>query len=76
LVARVFRQRCPIEENPVDLEDRLFRKIQMIDDATTDRDLRSPPATISRSCGDISTAYIRSASTSDGGWYFDGRPPG
>ena len=28
---------------PSDLEDRLFRKIQMIDDATTDRDLRSPP---------------------------------
>jgi toxin HigB-1 len=27
-----------------DLEDRLFRKIQMIDDATTDRDLRSPPS--------------------------------
>ena len=25
---------------PTDLEDRLFRKIQMIDDATTDRDLR------------------------------------
>jgi proteic killer suppression protein len=29
---------------PADLEDRLFRKIQMIDDATTDRDLRSPPS--------------------------------
>jgi proteic killer suppression protein len=28
---------------PSDLEDRVFRKIQMIDDATTDRDLRSPP---------------------------------
>ena len=27
-----------------DLEDRLFRKIQMIDDATADRDLRSPPS--------------------------------
>src|SRR5262245_47020890 len=25
---------------PADLEDRLFRKLQMIDDATTDRDLR------------------------------------
>jgi proteic killer suppression protein len=24
-------------------EDRLFRKLQLIDDATTDRDLRSPP---------------------------------
>ena len=29
---------------PADLEDRLFRKIQMIDDATNDRDLRSPPS--------------------------------
>jgi proteic killer suppression protein len=29
---------------PSDLQDRLFRKIQMIDDATTDRDLRSPPS--------------------------------
>jgi proteic killer suppression protein len=29
---------------PADLEDRLFRKLQMIDDATTDRDLRVPPS--------------------------------
>ncbi len=29
---------------PADLEARLFRKIQLIDDATTDRDLRSPPS--------------------------------
>ena len=29
---------------PADLEDRLFRKLQMIDDATTDGDLRSPPS--------------------------------
>jgi toxin HigB-1 len=27
-----------------DLEDRLFRKLQMIDDATTDQDLRVPPS--------------------------------
>lgn len=27
---------------PSDLESRLFRKIQMIDDAATDRDLRAP----------------------------------
>jgi proteic killer suppression protein len=27
---------------PADLEDRLFRKIQMLDDALTDRDLRVP----------------------------------
>jgi len=29
---------------PPDLEGRLFRKLQMIDDATTDRDLRVPPS--------------------------------
>ena len=27
-----------------DLEDRLFRKLQMLDDATTDQDLRVPPS--------------------------------
>ncbi len=31
-------------KNPPDLEDRLFRKLQMIDDATTDQDLRVPPS--------------------------------
>ncbi|GLQ10235.1 hypothetical protein GCM10007913_21670 [Devosia yakushimensis] len=29
---------------PPDLESRLFRKLQMIDDATTDLDLRIPPS--------------------------------
>jgi proteic killer suppression protein len=29
---------------PGDLESRLFRKLQMIDDATTDQDLRAPPS--------------------------------
>ena len=29
---------------PSDLEDRLFRRLQMIDDATTDQDLRVPPS--------------------------------
>jgi proteic killer suppression protein len=29
---------------PADLEVRLFRKLQMIDDATTDQDLRVPPS--------------------------------
>jgi proteic killer suppression protein len=28
---------------PADIEGRLFRKVQMIDDATTDQDLRVPP---------------------------------
>jgi len=29
---------------PPDLGNRLFRKLQMIDDATTDQDLRLPPS--------------------------------
>jgi toxin HigB-1 len=29
---------------PSELESRLFRKLQMIDDAQSDRDLRSPPS--------------------------------
>ncbi len=29
---------------PSDLESRLFRKLQMIDDAITDQDLRAPPS--------------------------------
>jgi len=29
---------------PADLEARLFRKIQMVDDATMDQDLRAPPS--------------------------------
>jgi toxin HigB-1 len=29
---------------PSDLESRLFRKLQMIDDATIDKDLRVPPS--------------------------------
>jgi toxin HigB-1 len=29
---------------PPDLESRLFRMLQMIDDATTDQDLRVPPS--------------------------------
>jgi proteic killer suppression protein len=30
---------------PAEIEDRLFRKLQLIDDATGDLDLRSPPST-------------------------------
>jgi proteic killer suppression protein len=29
---------------PADLESRVFRKLQMVDDATTDQDLRVPPS--------------------------------
>lgn len=29
---------------PAEIEDRLFRKLQLIDDATCDLDMRSPPS--------------------------------
>ena len=29
---------------PAEIRDRLFRKLQMLDDATTDQDLRVPPS--------------------------------
>ncbi len=29
---------------PADIEDRLFRRLQMLDDATCDQDLRVPPS--------------------------------
>jgi toxin HigB-1 len=29
---------------PADIADRLFRKLQLVDDATTDSDLRTPPS--------------------------------
>ena len=29
---------------PADIDNRLFRKLQLIDDATCDKDLRSPPS--------------------------------
>ena len=34
----------PSKKVPSDIEDRLFRKLQIVDDATTDADLRSPPS--------------------------------
>jgi plasmid maintenance system killer protein len=46
---------------PSDLEGRLFRKLQMIDDATTDQDLRYRRATISNGCAGTWQAIIRSA---------------
>jgi plasmid maintenance system killer protein len=52
---------------PADLEGRLFRKIQMIDDAMTDQDLRVPPAIISKNYTAIWKAFIRSVSTNNGG---------
>ncbi|MHB1023162.1 MAG: type II toxin-antitoxin system RelE/ParE family toxin [Acidobacteriaceae bacterium] len=34
----------PSRKIPADLSDRLFRKLQLLDDATTDADLRIPPS--------------------------------
>lgn len=39
-----FVEDVPSRKIPADLEARLFRKLQMIDDATTDKDLRTPPS--------------------------------
>jgi toxin HigB-1 len=39
-----FVDDVPSRNIPADLESRLFRKLQMIDDATTDQDLRVPPS--------------------------------
>ena len=33
-----------VDGGGAELESRLFRKLQMIDDATTDQDLRAPPS--------------------------------
>jgi plasmid maintenance system killer protein len=51
---------------PSGLESRLFRKIQMIDDATTDQDYGFRPATISRSYAGIWKACVRSVSINNG----------
>ncbi len=39
-----FVEDTPSRHIPSDLESRLFRKLQMIDDATSDQDLRVPPS--------------------------------
>ncbi len=39
-----FVDDVPSRHIPPDLESRLFRKLQMLDDATTDQDLRVPPS--------------------------------
>ena len=39
-----FVEDVPSKKIPSDLETRLFRRLQMIDDATTDQDLRVPPS--------------------------------
>jgi proteic killer suppression protein len=52
---------------PSDIESRLFRKLQMIDDATTNKDLRVPPSNHFENCGVIWLLTIQSASTDNGG---------
>lgn len=39
-----FRDDVASKRVPADIADRLFRKLQLIDDATCDLDLRSPPS--------------------------------
>lgn len=39
-----FEADKPSKRIPADISDRLFRKLQMIDDATCDADLRTPPS--------------------------------
>jgi len=39
-----FRDDIGSARIPADLQSRLFRKIQMLDDSTTDQDLRVPPS--------------------------------
>ena len=52
---------------PPDLESRLFRRLQMIDDATTDHDLRARRAITSRSCGAAWQGSTEFGSTTSGG---------
>jgi plasmid maintenance system killer protein len=52
---------------PPDLETRLFRKIQMIDDAATGQDLRLPPSNHFEKLRGRLRAFIQSASTHNGG---------
>lgn len=40
---RFFVDDARAREVPAELEGRIFRKLQLIDDATTDEDLRVPP---------------------------------
>ena len=39
-----FRHDKRSKHIPADAESRLFRKLQLLDDATADQDLRSPPS--------------------------------
>ncbi len=39
-----FEQDKPSARIPADIRDRLFRKLQLVDDAVSDADLRVPPS--------------------------------
>ncbi len=39
-----FVEDIPSRKIPADIRSRLFRKLQLLDDATCDADLRSPPS--------------------------------
>lgn len=39
-----FCENVRVKRIPADLQDRLFRKLQLLDDATADADLRAPPS--------------------------------
>ena len=41
---KFFEEDVASKKIPTDLRDRLFRKLQMLDDAETDADLRVPPS--------------------------------
>jgi len=53
---------------PPDLEARLFRRLQMLDDAATDRDLRVPPSNHFREAAlAVWRGSVRSALIGNGG---------
>jgi proteic killer suppression protein len=43
-LADFFEHDLRHKQIPADLESRLFRRLQMVDDATSDQDLRVPPS--------------------------------
>ena len=60
---------------PTELEDRLFRKLQMIDDSTTDQDLRVPPSNHFKSFVALYLTTILFVSTINGGLFLFGTVP-
>jgi len=58
---------------PAEVEDRLFRKLQLIDDATCDHDLRSPPNNHFEKLRGTWPGSIRFALISNGDWCLPGQ---